>query len=273
MSLRRHIQALHPNVCASTSQNLLDNKDFQSMRNQSRSDRSEEISNDDSTNSNVNMVVKEGADRCAGLEISNEGGCLGEVAEFDNSVKDTKGVVVDDTPVVSTYDTVDNVFCRMKFEMRIGERVIKKTIKTLMQKPVQKAIKKFTKHVDKDFDDLKFKSNDCDLSGEELAGSIARGLIKVSLISSDDHKVDDLEVSKDLITAADFEEIRRDWFNRSARFSPSSSDQDICYLNEEVNQDSIIISESATVDDTEYNMETDIDLESNTEHVVDFSKF
>jgi hypothetical protein len=176
---------------------------------------------------------------------------------------------------------------RLRFEMEVAGRVNKKTIKPLMSHSVQKSMKKFTKLFDLNFVDLEFKSNDIVLSGEELAGSIDKGLIKVSLISSDDTEEDDLEVSKDLPSASNFEELRMDyykeiksdWLKTPTLFCHSTPAQSDTWSNpQEVNEDfpvldsvSVGFSEGAT--DAEDDIERDGEAVVNAEQVVEFSMF
>ena len=92
-------------------------------------------------------------------------------------------------------DAFKDAFCRLKFEMEIAGQMLKKTFKTLMSNSVEKSMNNFSTHVCHNIEDLDFKSNGIVLSGEELAGSIDLGLIKVSRRRIDEQEVDDLEVS------------------------------------------------------------------------------
>ena len=83
--------------------------------------------------------------------------------------------------------------CRLHFEFQSDKTIIKKNIKILMSEPVEKAMKKFCTY--KKFvrfsgskqKDLEFKSNGTLLSGDEYAGSIEDGVIKVNETSNVDH--------------------------------------------------------------------------------------
>ena len=88
---------------------------------------------------------------------------------------------------------LEEVECRLHFEFQSGKIIIKKNIKILMSEPVEKAMKKFCTY--KKFvrfsgskqKDLEFKSNGTLLSGDEYAGSIEDGVIKVNETSNVDH--------------------------------------------------------------------------------------
>jgi len=75
--------------------------------------------------------------------------------------------------------------CRLNFEF-LGDETIKKSIKISMFEPIEKAMKRFCSYkkcvrlFGSKLDDLEFKSNDTLLTGEEYAGSIEDGLIKVT---------------------------------------------------------------------------------------------
>eukprot|EP00092_Neocalanus_flemingeri_P035989 GFUD01039187.1.p1 GENE.GFUD01039187.1~~GFUD01039187.1.p1 ORF type:complete len:472 (-),score=122.09 GFUD01039187.1:117-1532(-) len=192
-------------------------------------------------------------------------------------------------------DEVGKVVCRLKFNMIDRGKLFKKIIKSLSLNSVNNAMKKFSSFVGKNFDDLEFMSQDCVLDGEELAGAIDRGVVTVRLKSSDDLEIDQLKISSELITAADLDENRRHFLNKSASFIPSSPSP-IMYPNQQGNQDQGMprLAFIATpkinpgddtekfetnsdlepnFDETEENFETNSDFGQNTEHIVDFSTF
>merc|ERR1712179_841684 len=76
--------------------------------------------------------------------------------------------------------------CRLHFEFLGDETIIKKSIKISMFEPVEKAMRRFCSYkkcvrlFGSKLDDLEFKSNDTLLTGEEYAGSVEDGLIKVT---------------------------------------------------------------------------------------------
>jgi len=84
--------------------------------------------------------------------------------------------------------------CRLHFEFQGDKTIIKKNIKISMFEPVEKAMKKFRAYkkcvrlFGSNLEDLEFKSNDTLLTGEEYAGSIEDGLIKVNIKSGADHQ-------------------------------------------------------------------------------------
>jgi hypothetical protein len=141
-------------------------------------------------------------------------------------------------------DAFKDAFCRLKFEMEIAGQILKKTIKTLMSNSVEKSMNNFSTHVSHNIEDLEFKSNGIVLTGEELAGSIDRGLIKVIHRSIDKQEVDDLEAS-----------ISKD---------PSM---------QELMQDCQLIASVGTlvVPDAENTLVNDGDVD--TEHILQFYKF
>jgi len=81
--------------------------------------------------------------------------------------------------------------CRLHFEFQ-GEETIEKNIKISMFEPVGKAMKKFCAYkkcvrlFGSRLEDLEFKSNGTLLTGEEYAGSIEDGMIKVNKKNDDD---------------------------------------------------------------------------------------
>jgi len=78
--------------------------------------------------------------------------------------------------------------CRLNFEFH-GDETIKKSVKISMFEPVEKAMNKFCAYkkcvrlFGSKLEDLEFKSNGTLLTGEEYAGSIEDGLIKVNKMS------------------------------------------------------------------------------------------
>eukprot|EP00092_Neocalanus_flemingeri_P038701 GFUD01042138.1.p1 GENE.GFUD01042138.1~~GFUD01042138.1.p1 ORF type:complete len:493 (-),score=119.52 GFUD01042138.1:111-1541(-) len=226
-----------------------------------------------------------------------------EMANIEEPLPNGKLSAVDDNydEIILPCDEVDKVVCRLKFKMMDEGKLLKKIIKSLSLNSVNNAMKKFSSFVGKNVDDLEFLSQDCVLDGEELAGAIDRGVITVRLRCSDDLQIDQLEMSSDLITAVDLDEIRRDLLNKSAGFSPrypsamcpnqqENQDQDMPRLPSVVTV-KISPSEDISVDETEkfetncdfepncadseteQYFETNSDLGLNAEHVVDFSKF
>merc|ERR1712192_8380 len=92
-------------------------------------------------------------------------------------------------------DSFKNAYCRLHYEMEVAGHMLKKSIKTLMSSSVEKSMTSFSTHVSYNIEDLEFKSNGIVLSGEELAGSIDQGLIKVIHRRLDKDEEDDLKVS------------------------------------------------------------------------------
>jgi len=104
-------------------------------------------------------------------------------------------------------DDTQHARCRLKFKLMVKGKFVKKIVKSLSSNPVGKAMKKFAIHVGRTVEELEFRSKDYVLDGEELAGSIDRGSITVSLKVLDDKK----DVNVDISAAACFDEISKDW--------------------------------------------------------------
>ena len=120
-------------------------------------------------------------------------------------------------------------------------------------------MKKFTNYIGHNIEGLEFRSNKIVLGGKELAGSIDKGLIKVSFQSFHDQ-------AKGLISAADVE-IRRNWLRTP---SPAQDSEDVVLdFPVTYSVESVGFSEGAT--DAEESME--IEREADTEHVVEFTRF
>ena len=143
-------------------------------------------------------------------------------------------------------DAFKDAFCRLKFEMEIAGQTLKKTFKTLMSNSVEKSMNNFSTHVSRNIEDLEFKLNGIVLSGEELAGSMDLGLIKVSLRSIDEEEVDDLEV-------------------------PTSKDPSMQVLIQDCQLVAFVETLEAPESDAENTLVNDGDVD--TEHVLQFYKF
>jgi len=276
LSLSKHTQLLHPNL------------PYHNEPIVKKYSESADVEQNRSVEKKNGIILSETVDSGIGQKVSSEDLLRGELSEHDFTVKSEK--FVGDVQLQPAWDEDEQASCRIKFEMEVAGVVNKKTIKTLMSERVEKSMRKFTKHVGHKFDDLEFKSHDIILSGEELAGSIDKGLIKVSLISFDDKEGYDLEVLNDLTPASNFEDLRKDyfeemrcgWFKTPPLFHHSTPAQSDTWSNsQEINEDfpmldsvsavSVGFSEGAT--DTEDNMDIDGEVVGNTEHVVDFSMF
>jgi len=164
---------------------------------------------------------------------------------------------------------IEKAICLIKFVMKTDGKMLTKTIKTSMTDPVEKAIKMFLSkrakvlgYADEDFE---FKSNDIVLSGEELAGSIDKGLVQVSVKTVE---------AKDATADID---MKKEYKSKGyAGDGPTTA----WYMSHDSSWTEDRMIASAPGDYTSYEaMERDteeLDMEMNieqTEHVVLFSQF
>jgi hypothetical protein len=133
-------------------------------------------------------------------------------------------------------------------------------------------MKRFTNYIGHNIKGLEFKSNDIVLGGEELAGSIDKGLIKVSFRSFDGQEKNEeaVEISEDLISAADVE-IRRNWLSSPSPAQDSGSGTQDVLPDFSVTDPFEIVGFSEGATDVEESME--IEGEVDTEHVLEFTRF
>ena len=145
--------------------------------------------------------------------------------------------------------------CRLQFEFRRDQTLIRKNIKTLMCEPVEKAMKKFcaykkfTRLFGSKLEDLEFMSNDTLLTGDEYAGSIEDGLIKVNEKSEVDRghtggRCVEAHQSYSTILDSFSQDLKKDWpvFRSSkALLAPAPTYEDVDHDEMEIGSTEIVV--------------------------------
>ena len=191
--------------------------------------------------------------------INNKPTTLSNIASVDSKVnedgrKEVECSQSDCSEEIKREDYIlEEAECRLHFEFQSDKTTIKKNIKIPMCEPVEKAMrkfcayKKFVRLSGSKLEDLEFKSNDTLLTGEEYAGSIEDGLIKVNEKNDVDQGLEDgrcVDAYQNYSTILNSlsQDLKKDWpVFRSSKALPASTYKNVDHDKMEIGSTEVVV--------------------------------
>jgi len=244
----RHMETEHPDLSPSV---LLDERSLENYK-----EWVEAVPNKEESECNEEELKQKNSQICGETQ-------RGERCESVNSAMGM--TVLGDLIHSGDVEAIEDPICLIKFVIKSDGKTLTNIIKTSMTDPVEEVIKMFLRKSAKvlgyDDKDVEFKSNDIVLSGEELAGSIDKGLVQVS--------VKTVEAKEDATT--DFY-MKKEYESKGYAGDGTST---ASYLSHDSSwtEDTMIASapgDYSSYEAKEFDMKMNIDQ---AEHVLQFSEF